>query len=57
MHIHVRKAEQLAKFWIQPEIALAESYALGSPELKMLENIVRDNKLLIESKWHDFFGD
>ena len=34
MHIHVVKAENEAKFWLEPEIELAENYGFGSKDLK-----------------------
>ncbi|MGD9733921.1 MAG: DUF4160 domain-containing protein [Desulfamplus sp.] len=32
-HIHVRKGENIAKFWIEPEIILASSYGLLGKDL------------------------
>lgn len=46
-HIHIRKGETIAKFWITPEIKLAESYGLSSTELRKLHHVVNDNKALI----------
>lgn len=34
IHVHVRKAEALAKFWIEPEVKIAEAYSFTSSELK-----------------------
>lgn len=55
-HVHVRKGEAIAKFWIQPEISLAESYAMTSKELSKLFEIVKKNKSLIEERWDGFFS-
>jgi|WetSurMetagenome_2_1015567.scaffolds.fasta_scaffold60473_7 hypothetical protein len=33
-HIHIQKGEAIAKFWITPEIELAEAYKMTSSELK-----------------------
>ncbi len=27
LHIHIRKGEAVAKFWVAPEVRLADSYA------------------------------
>jgi len=55
-HIHVRKAEALAKFWVSAkEITLAESYGLSSSELRKLHNLIQNNQPLIERTWHDYF--
>ena len=55
-HIHVRKAEALAKFWVSANgIMLAESYGLSSSELRTLNNLIQNNQTLIERTWHDYF--
>ncbi len=28
LHVHVRKAEASAKFWLEPQVALSDSYGL-----------------------------
>jgi hypothetical protein len=50
-HVHVRKGEQLAKFWIDPIVRLE-----WSSELSKIERVVTDNSALIRSKWNEFFG-
>ncbi|MDO4164662.1 MAG: DUF4160 domain-containing protein [Bacteroides sp.] len=40
-HIHVVKAECEAKFWLEPEIALAENYGFRNKELKQITQIVK----------------
>ena len=57
MHVHVRKAECVAKFWMTPFVLLAESYGLRSSELRELQAIVEENGNLIERRWHEHFGD
>ncbi|HEO65593.1 MAG TPA: DUF4160 domain-containing protein [Spirochaetes bacterium] len=57
LHIHVRKDEKVAKFWIEPEIALAETYAFSSSELNGLAKIIETNKTLIERSWNEYFGE
>lgn len=32
VHVHVRKGAAVAKFWLYPEVCLAESYGLNSQE-------------------------
>jgi hypothetical protein len=36
LHIHVRKAEAVAKLWLEPVARVAESYGLRSGELREL---------------------
>lgn len=55
LHIHVRKAEATAKYWVKPT-TLAESYSMTSAELKELFEVVKLNEALIERSWNEFFG-
>lgn len=40
MHIHVVKAENEAKFWLEPTIELAENYGFNSKEIKKITKLV-----------------
>ena len=55
-HIHVRKDENVAKFWLNPIIALASSWGMTSKELKVLEKIIEENQETIRSKWNEHFS-
>jgi len=55
-HIHVRKGSSVAKYWIHPQISLAEAYEMTPGELRELLKIVEKNKNLIEEKWNEFFS-
>jgi hypothetical protein len=52
-HIHVRKGEKRAKFWLDPIVCLAESYEMHSGELSALERVVEANDDLIRRRWHE----
>lgn len=39
-HIHVIKAENEAKFWLEPVIELVENYGFNSKEIKNITQIV-----------------
>jgi hypothetical protein len=56
LHVHVRKGEAIAKFWILPSISVAESYQLKSSELKELAQVIEVNQGLITRSWNEFFG-
>jgi len=56
LHIHVRKGECVAKFWVEPNICLAESYGFSPGELNLLVNHIEKNKELIERSWNEYFG-
>lgn len=55
IHVHIRKGEALAKFWIQPNICLVESYGFNSKELKEIEELVKKNEQEIKTKWNQYF--
>lgn len=54
-HIHVRKGNGLAKFWVDPQIRLDQSIDFSAKELRFLEHLVYDNQNLIREAWHEFF--
>ena len=56
MHIHIRKGEAEAKFWLVPEVRLADSYGMSGHELTELAGVVHDNREIIERAWNEFFG-
>jgi len=56
MHIHARKGEAVAKFWLEPELSVAESYDLTSAELRELMEAAEKNNELIKRYWNEHFG-
>jgi len=55
LHIHVRKGEAVAKFWLVPRVSLAESYAMSSAELRELMGVIEENQDVIERYWNEHF--
>ncbi len=55
LHVHVRKGESVAKFWLEPSINVAESYGMTSSELHKLSKVVKDNAELIKRAWDEYF--
>ncbi|MDP8238566.1 MAG: DUF4160 domain-containing protein [Candidatus Hatepunaea meridiana] len=56
LHIHIRKGEAVAKFWLAPVPIVAESYALTSSELKELLKVAVKNKEIIRRYWDEHFS-
>jgi hypothetical protein len=56
LHIHVRKAESVAKFWLEPEPGIAEVYGFTSHELRELLGVAMENTELIRRYWNEHFG-
>ena len=55
-HIHVRKGDSIAKFWINESVALDSSWGMSSKELSILENKIDEHRELIKEKWDEFFN-
>ncbi len=56
MHIHVRKDELEAKFWIRSEVRVAYNDGYDARTLRELLTIVEKNRQRIERAWDEFFG-
>ncbi len=56
LHVHVRKGESVAKFWLEPAPAVSEAYAVSAHELRELLRIAAEKKDLIERYWNEHFG-
>ena len=52
MHIHVRRGSAVAKFWIDPEPSVAESYGLSAQELRELLDVAVEHREEIERYWN-----
>jgi hypothetical protein len=53
-HIHVQKAENYAKFWLQP-VQLAESIGYNSKELRYVQDIIIEHSKLLLEAWYEHF--
>lgn len=56
LHIHVRKGESVAKFWIKPQVRLAGAYGMSSSEYRNLIQVIEENRDLIERFWNGYFN-
>jgi len=56
LHIHAIKGENVAKFWLEPEIAVAQSYGMTSSELTKLAKIIDGHSDLIRKAWNEYFN-
>jgi uncharacterized protein DUF4160 len=55
-HVHVRRGGDEAKFWLNPEVAVAESFGFNAAQLNALARIVRQERRRIERAWNGYFG-
>jgi Domain of unknown function (DUF4160) len=54
-HIHIKGGGRDAKIWLEPHLAIADSYGFNSRELADILQIVADRRQLILKAWHDHF--
>ena len=56
IHIHVIKAENECKYWLEPKIELAENFGFSSKELSYIEKILRENGYDFKIKFTRYVG-
>ena len=56
MHVHVQSEQGEAKFWLEPQVELAQSYGLPPSEVNEALRLIRDNENVIRDAWNDHFG-
>ena len=56
MHIHVVKAENTAKFWLEPNIELAKNAGFNSKELSTIQEIIENNADDFKSRYKAHIG-
>jgi hypothetical protein len=54
-HVHIASADGVAKFWLDPIIALARYYNISAKELRKIETIVREHENEFRSAWDRHF--
>lgn len=57
MHVHVHCGEGEAKFWLVPQIALANHFHLSRNQLKEIEQIIEVHHDELKRAWHKHFPD
>ena len=53
-HTHVDRENMSAKFWLDPDVSLAENYGFSRKELRDIERITRDNLETLRNEWDAF---
>jgi hypothetical protein len=57
VHVHVRSGGYETKIWLEPEIAIAESFGYDARALNSIVRIVMERREEIERAWREHFGD
>ena len=56
LHVHVHHADGEAKFWLEPQIELAQNYGLNDRQIRAAEALVRKHEHDIRAAWRKHFG-
>ena len=56
MHVHVQCGQGEAKYWLEPEIELAENYGLRKADLRTARNLIDEHEDEIRIAWLRHFG-
>jgi len=56
MHVHVVSSWGEAKFWLEPEIALARNHHYSRRQLREIEIIIEEHCDEITSAWQQHFS-
>jgi len=53
-HVHVSKAEAVAKVWLDPvEILYSEGFS--PPELRRVRTLTEENRAMFVAEWNEYF--
>jgi hypothetical protein len=55
-HIHVQSPDGEAKFWLEPQVELAQSYKLSPRDLQRIRDLILEHEDEIRSTWKRHFG-
>jgi len=55
-HIHVFKAGSEAKFWMRPDVQLAQNDGFDAKTLRKITAMTIRHRDQLESAWHDYFA-
>lgn len=56
LHVHVQGTRGEAKFWLEPEITLAQNYGMSQRTIATALRLTREHEDEIRSAWKAHFG-
>ncbi|MGH8530848.1 MAG: DUF4160 domain-containing protein [Nevskiales bacterium] len=56
IHVHVAHSDGEAKFWLEPEIVLAQNFGLSQKQQREAESIIKAHEREIRKAWQKHFG-
>ncbi len=57
LHIHVRKGDADAKFWLYPEVEEAYNRGFNARVMRELREAIEPRRAEIEEAWNEHFGE
>jgi hypothetical protein len=54
-HVHIATPDGIAKFWLEPTVALASYRNLSAKELRSIDELVREHQYDFKSAWDQHF--
>lgn len=55
-HTHVDRERLSAKFWLDPDVSLADNHGFSRRELREIERIIREQREVLVHAWDEFCG-
>ena len=55
MHVHVQSSNGEAKFWVEPEVQIAQNYGLSMKELNEVDSLIKEHGDEIRTAWQQHF--
>jgi hypothetical protein len=56
VHVHVRRGGDEAKLWLEPNVAVADSFGFNAAELNALLKLAQRELAQIRRAWNEHFG-
>jgi len=56
IHVHVAHPDGEAKFWLTPEVSLANQTGLSATQIRQAQAIANAHLKEIQDAWNDHFG-
>ena len=56
IHVHVSHPDGEAKFWLTPDVALANQTGLSATQIRLAQAVVNAHSKEIEDAWNHHFG-
>ena len=56
LHVHIQCADGEAKFWLEPQIELAQNFHLNDRQLRSIQSLIEAHEHDIRTAWAKHFG-